>query len=214
VGGSDLLALSSSLLESSEMGSGRALIEAMQERALVPEPDPRLEKIAGDLKIPVPLFSAALAAWKKGGSSGPKEGPGRDDREESGLPALLNDAQSSLFAMRSATLIQGIRLLNAAAIAYDYLFNLENLIRLWQEGTWFRSEILKEAKSAFREGRSRSVVLGILKMMMFLQFHSTDPLHLEALKRFAQKGGAAGIPCPLLDASLAYWTEVRARMKK
>ena len=164
-----------------------------------------------ELGTPIPTIDAAVAARSMSSSKGQRliasevlHGPEVDpasldlDREE--FLATLEDAL--LFA-KVSSYAQGMALLRAASVSYDYGLNLSEIARIWKGGCIIRAKLLDPIREAFGADPELNNLL--------LAPHIAETVNATAAgaRRAIQVARTLGLPCPALSASLDYFDTFR-----
>jgi 6-phosphogluconate dehydrogenase len=132
-------------------------------------------------------------------------GPGVD-------PASLNlDRDQFLAALEDALLFakissyaQGMALLRAASVTYEYNLNLAEIARIWKGGCIIRAKLLDPIREAF--GAQPDLASLLLAPHIAETVNATAAGARQAILVARQ----LGIPCPALSASLDYFDTFRA----
>ncbi len=127
-------------------------------------------------------------------------------------PASLNlDRQPFLTALEDALLFakissyaQGMALLRAASVAFQYDLNLAEIARIWKGGCIIRAKLLDPIREAFAAQPDLSSLL--------LAPHIAETVNATAAgaRQAIEVARRLGLPCPALSASLDYFDTFRA----
>jgi 6-phosphogluconate dehydrogenase len=112
--------------------------------------------------------------------------------------AMIDALENALYFAKISSYAQGMALLRAASIAYDYQLTLSELARIWKGGCIIRAALLDPIRAAFADHPDLENLLlapGFVDIV-----NSTAGAAREAV-RLAR---ALGIPVPAMSAALDY----------
>ena len=162
-----------------------------------------------ELGVAVPTISAAVEAriissQKEGREAAARvlKGPRPEvagDRQD-----LVKDIEAALYAAKICSYAQGFDLMGAADREYGYGLNPVDPARVWRGGCIIRSVFLRDVMEGLA---ARPETANLLLVPFFAEAMNRDQ---AALRRVVALAAGAGLPCPALAASLAYYDSFRA----
>ena len=187
--------------------TGRPLVDLILDAAEQKGTGRWTSQNALDLGTPIPVIDAAVFARsisaskeKRVAASKLLTGPVvRGDAAPGFEKAAMIDAlENALYFAKISSYAQGMALLRAASVAYEYNLTLSELARIWKGGCIIRAALLDPIRAAFAEDPDLDNLLlapGFVDIV-----NSTSGAAREAV-RLAR---ALGIPVPALSAALDY----------
>lgn len=160
-----------------------------------------------DLGTPIPVIDAAVfarsisaAKEKRMAASSVLRGPEvRGDATPGFEKAAMIDAlENALYFAKISSYAQGMALLRAASIAYEYSLNLSELARIWKGGCIIRAALLDPIRSAFSNDPDLD---NLLLAPDFVEIVNSASGAAREAVRLAR---ALGIPMPAHSAALDY----------
>ena len=117
---------------------------------------------------------------------------------------LILAAEQSLYASKVTSYAQGLSLLKAASIEYDWGLDFASIVRVWRAGCIIRAGLLNDIASAFiRNPQLPNLLVDDVFKEEVLTRQST-------WRQVIQTGVGIGIPLPASCASLAYFDSYRS----
>jgi 6-phosphogluconate dehydrogenase len=160
-----------------------------------------------DLGTPIPVIDAAVFARsissmkeKRVAASKILTGPIVRGDATPGFEteAMIDALEDALYFAKISSYAQGMALLRAASIAYEYHLNLSELARIWKGGCIIRAALLDPIRAVFADDPDLDNLL--LAPALSEIANTTSGAAREAV-RLAR---ALGIPVPALSAALDY----------
>jgi 6-phosphogluconate dehydrogenase len=180
------------------------LVDAVSDKARAKGTGKWTSQDAMDLGIPVPSIDAAVTA-RELSEAKPLRTQAESvfgTAERVDLPlAALHDA---LLASSLIAYAQGLTLIRTASREYGYESNLETIATVWRAGCIIRSVQLEPIRAAFHAQPDLESIL--LDPAIAESIRATVP----ALRTSIAQAVAAGIPTPVMSASLAYFDGFRS----
>ena len=166
-------------------------------------------QVALDLGVPHPTIAAAIDARvlssmkeERVAASGVLRGPDRagaaPDRRS------LGDLHDALYASRICAYAQGMALIRAASIRYQWHVRLAEIARIWKGGCIIRAKLLDPVRSAFDRAPDLPNLLldpGIAAEIVSAQ---------AGWRRIGALASLAGVPMPAHVSALAYFDGYRS----
>jgi 6-phosphogluconate dehydrogenase len=170
-------------------------------------------QVALDLGVPIPTIAAAIdarvisslqsmraeAREKLGGAATGAAPPQSIDRKE-----LVDAVEEALYASKICSYAQGMHLLRAGAVEYQWGIDLAELGRIWKGGCIIRARFLDDIRVAFNRDPQLSNLLFDEKFAR--EVRAADRGWRKAVT-WAQ---SRGIPMPAMSGSLGYYDALRA----
>ena len=202
--GSFLVEITGTVLQQPDPETGGWLVDAISDKAKAKGTGKWTSQDAMDLGIPVPSIDSAVGARELS-----EVKSWRQDAETLyGGASQVDVPDASLHdALLATTLIayaQGLTQIRAASKEYGYETDLETVAKIWRAGCIIRSVQLEPIRAAF----SRNPDLGSL--LLDPQFADKVARVVPGLRRTVFEATQAGIPVPVLSASLAYFDGFRS----
>ncbi len=164
---------------------------------------------AMELQAPVPTIDLAVAMRDLSVFAGEREQAGavyqRSIKRFTGdRDAFLAQLGSALFAGTILVYAQGMALMTAASVKYEYHLDLEAVARIWRGGCIIRSALLEDICGAFRLRRD------LPNLLLDPDLSKKVMAHQEDLRRVVSRAAEAGVPVPGLMVSLGYLDAYRS----
>ncbi len=167
------------------------------------------EQVALDLTVPVPTISASLFARAISGLktervaasnilSGP-EGVKFEGQEQDFIKAL----RDALYASKIASYAQGMSLIQAGSMKYEWNIDLMETVRIWKGGCIIRARLLNSIMRAYDK------MPGLSNLLLDEHFQSRLKSVQDNWRLVICEAQRLGIPVPALSASLAYYDSYR-----
>jgi 6-phosphogluconate dehydrogenase len=168
-------------------------------------------QVALDLGVAVPTIAAALDARglsslkdERVAASAAIGGPplaagftGTDRRQ------VVDDLDSALYAARICAYAQGMALIKAGAVKYDWKIDLAEIGRIWKGGCIIRARLLDPVRKAFEAQPALANLL--LDPAIAIGVESAQ----SGWRRTVARTAASGIPMPAHASALAYFDSYR-----
>ena len=116
---------------------------------------------------------------------------------------LLEDLQAALYCAKVCSYAQGMSLIKAASKKYDWGVNLSLCARMWRGGCIIRARLLNKISAALERDSD------LPNLMVDPTFSTELNARQMSWRRVVTASVAAGITCPALSASLAYYDQYR-----
>ncbi len=124
------------------------------------------------------------------------------DTQPTDLPST-HDLEAALVAARILGHAQGFRVLQAASDEYDWALNMSRIAEIWRAGCIIRSSLLDDLADAFRGAMPQN------ELILAPAIRARLDASIGALRRVVSAGVNAGIPVPVLAASLTWFDSIR-----
>ena len=194
-----------------DAGTGKPLVDMIQDKAGQKGTGRWTAQIALELAVPVPTIAAALDARvlsslkdERVAASAHITGPEPHDAFSSSDRQLIIDSVAdALHASRICSYAQGMALIAAGSARYDWRIDLSEMARIWKGGCIIRARVLDSVRRAFGSNPALPNLLRDEALGRQLQDAQAG------WRRIAASAVAAGIPIPAMTASLAYFDSYR-----
>lgn len=201
-----LMHISTTVLRYTDPGTGHSLVDLISDKAKQKGTGKWTSQDAMDLGVPVPSIDISVAARELSGY--------KDDRvtcskiyESLGLPALNSAfrgaARNAMMAAMAIAYAQGFSQLSAASAEYGYDLKMEKVASIWRAGCIIRSAFLQQITHAFTANPQLPNLLMDAEVAEILKRTRVD------LRAVVNMMTLAGLPCPMLGSSLAYFDGIR-----
>jgi 6-phosphogluconate dehydrogenase len=165
---------------------------------------------AQELAVPTPTIDAALTARLLSALKddrvrasehlpGPKPDSVKVDKARL-LPALAD----ALFASKICSYAQGMNLIRAGSIQYQWGIDLAETAAIWRGGCIIRAKMLAQITEAYRKNRDLS------NLMLYTEFSQWLEKAQQNWRYVVATAADAGVPIPALGASLSYFDSYRS----
>lgn len=166
-------------------------------------------QVALELGVPIPTIDSALTARMLSSMkeervaaskilSGPVPITDTEEKED-----FLECLASALYASKVCSYAQGMALIRAGSIHYEWKINLAETARIWKGGCIIRAELLEEIRKAYAQNPELPNLLIDSNFASYIVGVQQDWRHVI---NFAQNNGIA---VPALSSSLAYFDMYR-----
>lgn len=156
-----------------------------------------------ELSIPLPTITAAvyerfISSFKEERKEAAKiytndVDAGRD------LHLQINDLENALYTAKICAYTQGMFLIKKASEEYGWNIKLSETAKLWRAGCIIRAKILGNITDAYKSNKD----LNNLLLDSFFEKEMKE--NVTSLRTVVAETVKAGIPCPALSVSLAYF---------
>jgi 6-phosphogluconate dehydrogenase len=205
-----LIEITANVLAKQDDGTGRALVDQIEDRAEQKGTGRWTSQSALDLGVPLTaiteaVFARTLSSQKaervKASESlkGPSASHGQGDRDL----RLINDVRDALYAAKVVAYAQGFEHLKAGSIEYGWDLDFGALATIWRGGCIIRAQFLDRIREAFSEQPDLS------NLMLAPFFQQALASAQPAWRRVIRGAVQSGVPIPAFSASLAYYDGYR-----
>jgi 6-phosphogluconate dehydrogenase len=164
---------------------------------------------AMELQVPIPTIDLAVAMRDLSVFAKEREQAGavyqRSMRRFTGdRDAFLTQLSRALFAGMIIIYAQGLALLAAASVKYEYHLDLEAVARIWRGGCIIRAALLEDICAAFRTRPD------LPNLLLDPNLSKKVMAHQEHLRQVVCQATELGVPAPGLMVSLGYLDAYRS----
>jgi 6-phosphogluconate dehydrogenase len=189
--------------------SGRRLIDEILDVAKQNGTGMWTSQSAMELQVPTPTIDLAVAMRDLSVLVKQREQAGviyqRSLRPFTGeRPAIIAQLGRALFASMITVYAQGMALLAAASVKYNYNLDLEAVARIWRGGCIIRAKLLDDICTAFRARRD------LPNLLLDPNLSRKVIEHEEDLRQVVCQAANVGTPAPGLMVSLGYLDAYRS----
>jgi 6-phosphogluconate dehydrogenase len=183
---------------------GKPLVDAILDKAGQKGTGKWTAQIALDLTVPIPTIAAALDARMLSGMKDERVVAARQfnrpvkkfDGEPRDLVRAVHDA---LLASKICSYAQGMSLIRAGSLAYNWNINLKEMARIWKAGCIIRARLLDSIMRAFERQPE------LANLLLDPEFQADIQHRGAGWRKVVETSAALGIPAPAFSASLAYY---------
>jgi 6-phosphogluconate dehydrogenase len=161
-----------------------------------------------DLGVPAPtiveaVFARAISALKeqRAGAAGKLRGPRY--RYRGGKQSLIDAVRDSLYVSKICSYAQGFALMDEARREHGWKLDFRAIARIWRGGCIIRARLLQKIAEAYARDRR------LPNLMVDPYFARRLASGQAAWRKVVGLAAAAGVPCPALMSSLAYYDGYR-----
>jgi len=202
-----LIEITAKVLAFIDPDTGHALVDQILDAAEQKGTGRWTSQNALDLGTPIPVIDAAVFARsissmkeKRVAASKSLTGPAVNADVLAGIDrnVTIDALENALYFAKVSSYAQGMALLKAASVAYDYGLTLAELARIWKGGCIIRATLLDPIRQAFTDNPDLDNLL--------LAPHIVETVNETAgsCREAVRLARALGIPCPALSAALDY----------
>lgn len=164
---------------------------------------------AFDLGIPIPTINAAvetrnLSVFKEERQRASRAFPLPLHSYPGDPRTLTEEVGHALYASKICSYAQGLALLQAASLEYQYQLNLAEIARIWRGGCIIRARFLDDVSRAYRENPE------LPNLILAPFFREALLQRQEAWRHVIETAIQLAIPVPAMSASLAYFDTYRS----
>ena len=191
--------------------SGQALVDRVLDKAGQKGTGRWTAQVALDLAVPVPTIAAAIDARVL---SSMKEERERASRAIQGPPPevafnasdrarIIDDLADALYASRICAYAQGLALIRAESLHYEWNVNLAEIARIWRAGCIIRARLLDPVRHAF--GREP----GLSNLVLDPEISRIVAAAGNGWRKTVARAASSGVPMPAHATALAYFDSYR-----
>jgi 6-phosphogluconate dehydrogenase len=126
-------------------------------------------------------------------------------RSYSGNPkTLTEEVGHALYASKICSYAQGLALLQAASLEYQYHLNLTEIARIWRGGCIIRARFLDDVSRAYQENPE------LPNLILAPFFREALLQRQEPWRHVIETAIQLAVPVPAMGASLAYFDSYRS----
>jgi len=206
-----LIEITASIFSKIDSDTGKPLVDVIMDEAKQKGTGKWTSQNALDLGAPVPTITAAVDARiissyrdQRIAAARVISGPAAALKVTSSERAALSEAvHRALFAAKICSYAQGMALLKTAADEYGYDLPYGEIARIWRGGCIIRAQFLDDIRAAFER------TADLPNLLIDPYFKEAVESRQDALRTVVATAVQAGIPCPAMSASLAYFDAYR-----
>lgn len=204
-----LIEISAQIFRTTDPESGQPLVDLILDTAQQKGTGKWTSQNSFDLGIPIPTINAAVEARQLSALKPERthaatilpqpQAIGNGDKQE-----LIAAVQAALYASKICAYAQGMALLRAASVTYNYELDLAAIARIWRAGCIIRARFLDDVSAAFERAPDFDNLL-------------LDPFFGRAIaerdaqwRTTLQRATALGIATPAMSSALAYYDGYRS----
>ncbi len=206
-----LIEITANIFSKIDPDTGKPLVDVIMDEAKQKGTGKWTSQNALDLGAPVPTITAAVDARiissyrdQRIAAARVISGPAAALKVTSSERAALSEAvHRALFAAKICSYAQGMALLKTAADEYGYDLPYGEIARIWRGGCIIRAQFLDDIRAAFER------TADLPNLLIDPYFKEAVESRQDALRTVVATAVQAGIPCPAMSASLAYFDAYR-----
>jgi 6-phosphogluconate dehydrogenase len=180
------------------------LVDAISDKAKAKGTGKWTSQNAMDLGIPVPSIDAAVSARELSEAKSLREALETTFGSTGSCEVLEQDVHDALLATQLLAYAMGMTQIRVANAEYGYDSNLETVATVWRAGCIIRSVQLEPIRAAFARQPD------LYSLLQDSEFAAKVKRAIPGLRRVVESAVRAGIPVPVLAASLAYFDGMRS----
>lgn len=205
-----LVEITAQVLSAEDSVTGNPLVEMILDQAGQKGTGKWTAESALELGVPIPAIAAALDARALSSMKGERViasqevGSITTGRIPGDVQELTTAIHGALYATTICSFAQGMSLLRIASLEYGWGVDLREVARIWKGGCIIRARLLDTLMHAF--GREPDLTNLLLDTEVGPTLASVE----ASWRRTVASAVAAGIPVPVMSASLAYFDSYRS----
>lgn len=205
-----LIEITAKILRVKDEETGKPLVDLILDKAGQKGTGRWTSQVALDLGVPIPTIDAAMVARNL---SARKEARVKASKQLNGpvavtfngdKKALIDAVRQALYASKICSYAQGMNLMRAGSLYWDWNIDLSEVARIWQGGCIIRARFLKGIKQAYQRQPDLPNLL--------LDSHFKTRVE-QAQHKWRMVVGMAlqqGVPALAMTSSLGYFDMLRA----
>lgn len=162
-----------------------------------------LEKAVGAPTIAAALDARMISGRKEERENASKIFPEPEITGVSDKGQVVEDLKSALYASKVCSYAQGLGLIKAASVEYDWGVDLSECARLWTGGCIIRAKLLDQIQTAFSKNPD------LANLLVDESFAQEIQKRTASWRRIVALCVTNGISCPSLCSSLTYFDAYR-----
>ncbi|MBN1967016.1 MAG: NADP-dependent phosphogluconate dehydrogenase [Anaerolineae bacterium] len=203
-----LIEITAAIFERIDDETGQPLVELILDEAKQKGTGKWTSQNALDLGVPTHSINAAVEGRIISGLKEEREAaeqifPGPAVTFDGNRAALFEQVRQALYASMLCAYAQGLALIKAASVDYNYDLNVTDIARIWRGGCIIRAGLLEDIRAAY------AAQPDLPNMLLAEPFRSAINGRQDAWRAVVQTAVAHGIPVPGMAASLAYFDAYR-----
>jgi len=191
------------LMKEDELAEGW-LVDKISDKARAKGTGKWTSQDAMDLGIPVPAIDAAVSARELSESKPLLQQAEAIYGSAGTLEVSDQDLHDALLATMLLSYAMGLTQIRAASAEYGYESNLETVATVWRAGCIIRSVQLEPIRAAFAKNPD------LASLLLDDAYAAKLKGCIDGLRNVVASAQKAGIPVPVLSASLAYFDGIRS----
>ncbi len=204
-----LMEITGHIFSKKDVKTGKRMIDEILDVAKQKGTGMWTSQSAMELQVPIPTIDLAVAMRDLSVFAKEREQAGaiyqRSLRRFTGdRDTFLTQLGRALFAGMIIIYAQGMALLAAASVKYEYHLDLEAVSRIWRGGCIIRAALLEDICAAFHARRDLPNLLLDPNLSLKVMEHQED------LRRVVSQAAESGVPAPGLMVSLGYLDAYRS----
>jgi 6-phosphogluconate dehydrogenase len=192
--------------------TGDALVDVVLDKAGQKGTGRWTAKLALELGVAIPTIAAAIDARvlsslkdERVAAAALIEGPSPSAvfaREQRG--PIIEDLHEALYAARVCTYAQGMALIRAGSLKYQWRINLAEIGRIWKGGCIIRARLLDPVRRAF------ATTPDLVNLLLDPSLGNAVESAQAGWRRTIARAAVAGLPLPATASALAYFDSYRS----
>ena len=203
-----LLEITAEILKNEDPETGRPLIDLILDTAKQKGTGKWSAEESLNLGWPVPTITAAVNSRSISSFKEHREkissSLGGWTKAELNQQNFLKKLEKALYLGTLIAYSEGMTLLGAASLRYNYDLNLAEVARIWEAGCIIRSDLLKPIRDAY-------LTEEIFHLISSNNFKSDITGNASVLREVVTRVKALGLPVPALSSALDYFDMLRSK---
>ena len=203
-----LLEITAEILKNEDPETGRPLIDLILDTAKQKGTGKWSAEESLNLGWPVPTITAAVNSRSISSFKEHREkissSLGGWTKAELNQQNFLKKLEKALYLGTLIAYSEGMTLLGAASLRYNYDLNLAEVARIWEAGCIIRSDLLKPIRDAY-------LTEEIFHLISSNNFKSDITGNASILREVVTRVKALGLPVPALSSALDYFDMLRSK---
>jgi len=205
-----LIEITSRIFGVIDNATGRPLVEMVLDKAGQKGTGKWTAQVALDLGVPVPTITAAIDARSMSSMKGEREVASQlifssaDEKYTGDKREMIQAVHDALYASKVCSYAQGMNLIRAGSMEWQWDINLREMARIWKGGCIIRARFLDSIMRAYERHPELPNLLLDYDFMTWIR--KSEP----SWRKLVATAVHLGIPVPALSASLSYFDSYRS----
>ena len=199
-----LIEITAESMKEKDKGTNHSLVDLVADITRMKGTGTWTVQSALELLVPIPTITAAVFSREMSQDKdvrlqlSQKIPSYRGINKELNREELVKIAHDALYLAKLSSYAQGMALLQAASVKYNFHLNLKNIVEGWRAGCIIRAQFLDEITKVYQDNPK------LLSLLVAPRFLDVVKNNLSTLAKFIDIAHCAGVPIPTMDGSFDY----------
>ena len=204
-----LIEITAKIFSRTDPETGQPLVDLILDKAAQKGTGKWTSQDALDLGYPIPTINSAVAARIMSSLKGERLKasevfPAAETAYDGDRQGFIDAVGDALYASKILSYAQGMGMLRAASLEYDYDLNLAEIAKIWRGGCIIRALFLNDVSAAFKDDPS------LPNLLVAPFFRDAIFKREKAWRHVIKVAVEKGVPTPAMSASLAAFDSYRS----